>query len=297
MSLIKEYTTYSNKPRSEDILIDKLHKDYQGVKREVQKTCPSCQSENYTFAFDKYSFHYVQCSECMSLYVHNILSKSKTLEYEACMENDYYSTVEYENYLKVITDKISFELELTFSRIFSKKETLNVAYFGNKSDVYKNGLKNFNINFNTNKSINHKKYNLIIVDHFIEKSEDLNIFMKKMNSLLIENGFLYITIRVGTGIDILTLWEDSKIYPLEHSKLLSIDGIKILLKNNQFLLKELNTPGVLDIDNILKTKSKNIPKFMTYLKKSNDSMAADELQRYVQKNLLSSFATIIVQKG
>jgi len=296
MSLIKEYNVNSNKPAQEDELLDKLHQNYDTSHRDIIKICPSCKSEKYKFAFDKYNFHYVQCSDCMSLYVQNILSKDKQDEYENTMYDDFYSRNEYKEYLTLLADKISFELELTFSRLFSKKEKLDVAYFGNKNDVYEQGLKNFNAEFNISKNLKNKQYNLIIIDHVIEKSIDLDELMKKMHSLLTHDGFLYITMRVGSGIDILTLWEDSKVYPLEHNKLLSIDGIKILLKNNKFTVKELNTPGVLDIDNILKTKSENIPKFLTYLKHGNNSKVIDEFQVFVQKNLLSSFATVIVQK-
>ncbi len=131
----------------------------------------------------------------------------------------------------------------------------------------------------------------------IEKSNDSDELMEKVYSLLGNDGYLYINIRVGSGIDILTLWEDSNLYPVEHNKLLSIEGIKILLNNSHFILKELHTPGVLDVVNILESKSNNIPRFLKYLKDSNNITAIDEFQIFLQKNLLSSFATVIAQKG
>lgn len=296
MSLIKEYNVYSNKPINEDRIISELHQKYKNSQKDFQKNCPSCKNVNYNFAFDKYSFHYVQCTNCMSLYVQNGLCKDKLSEYEKNMKSDFYSTKEYKKYVDSVTNKISFELELTFSRLFSKKKKMNILYFGNKRDVYKNGLKTFNANFYDSNDIINGKFDLVIIDHFIEKQNKLDTFMQEICKLLTDDGFLYITMRVGSGIDILTLWEDSKIYPLEHNKLLSIDGIKILLKENQFELKELNTPGILDIKNIINTKSNNIPRFLNYLDRSDNQKAIEEFQTFIQKNLLSSFATIIAKK-
>lgn len=297
MSLIKEYNTYNDRPILVDKLIHKFHNEYEDAKRDMQVSCPLCQSSKYSFAFDKYSFHYLQCNDCMSLYIQNILQKDEISKYEHSLEQEVYGTEEYKNYLEFLSNKISFDLELTFSRLFAKKQGLNVAYYGNKGMVYKTGLKKFNIkSFDCLGASKKSHYDLIIVDHYIEKSQDLNSFIKEMKSLLADDGFLYITIRVGSGIDILTLWEDSKIYPIEHNVLCSVDGIKSLLNNNYFNIKELNTPGVLDVNNILKTESRNIPRFLTYLKGSDNSNLIDEFQIFIQKNLLSSFAIVIATK-
>lgn len=296
MGLIKEYNTYNDRPINADNIIDKLHYKYQNNKKEYQFRCPSCCEENYNFAFNKYNFHYVQCSNCMSLYIQNMLNETDVSNYEAQLEEELYSSSEYKNYLEILTEKISLELELTFSRLFSKKIKQNILYYGNKGSLYKNGLKDFSINFDLSTNIKEDSYNMIIIDHFIEKSNNLGLFMSKVNSLLVDDGIIYITIRVGSGIDILTLWEDSSLYPIEHNRLLSIDGIKILLKKNNFQLKELNTPGVLDLKNILKSESKNIPRYLEYLNGTENKKAMEELQIFLQRNLLSSFATVIAQK-
>lgn len=297
MSLTKDGTLNSEKPKNENEIINRLHKRYENYKKDFMIKCPACNNDEYIFAFDRYKFHYVQCVKCKSLYVQNNLTQKDILSYEKDMKLKYYSTEEYLEYLNKLTEKTSFELELTFSRFFSKKEKLNILYFGNKSEVYKNGLINFNIDFDIDNDRANKKYDLIIIDHFMEKAYSLDKFVNKIKLLLSNEGFLYINVRIGTGIDILTLWEDSLLYPLEHNKLLSIDGIKILLKENQLALKELNTPGILDIKNIINTKSNNIPRFLNYLDKADNQMAIEEFQTFIQKNLLSSFATIIAKKG
>ena len=125
--------------------------------------------------------------------------------------------------------------------------------------------------------------------------DDLSSFLNLSNKALKKDGYIYILARVGSGIDILTLWEKSKVYPIEHQNLLSIDGLKILLNNIGFHIKEINTPGTLDVDNILKNKSE-IPKFLEYIRLFNNERALEDFRIFIQKNLLSSFATIIAKK-
>lgn len=302
MSLINEknYDIYDYKPSEIDEIISKKHFEFKDTIKFLQNKCPACESEQYNFAFDKYNFHYVQCEKCMSLYIQNRISEKDFIRYEKYLMKKIYSTDKYDQYSNALSEKISSELELTFSRLFSKNKTLDVAYLGKKSKVYKNILKDFSISFDTieaTQGLVKNKYDLIVIDHVIEKSNDLNLLMQNINASLKENGIIYTTMRVGSGIDILTLWGDSKVYPLEHNNLLSTDGIKFLLEKNNFIIKELNTPGVLDIDNILKTKSENKPKFLDYLNKLDNLKAIEEFQIFVQKNLLSSFATIIAQRG
>lgn len=301
MSLIneKDYDVYDYKPSEVNDIIDKKHTEYDDAQKELKSFCPTCKSSKYSFAFDKYSFHYVQCQECMTLYIQNPLLKEDISKYEDYMQKELYNSSRYDKYLDILMDKTYTELELTFLRLLDKKRALKVGYVGNKSKIYKHSLKSFEVEFidiDLSKNEQDEQYDLIILDHVIEKSTYLDGFMQKVNLSLTDNGFVYITMRVGSGIDILTLWEDSKLYPIEHTNLLSIDGIKILFDRNSLSVKELNTPGVLDIDNILKTKSQNIPRFLEYLLKSDKNGAIEEFQAFAQKNLLSSFATIVAQR-
>jgi len=301
MSLINEknYDLYDYKPSEIDEIISIKHQEYENSIKIIQSKCPACKSSKYNFAFDKYSFHYVQCQECMSMYIQNRLEENEVKEYEEYLKKELYNTLQYNKYLNLLSEKISFEMELTFSRLFNKKQFLNIAYLGNKNKVYENVFKEFSTDFNVVESIKqlkNQKYDLIILDHFIERSNNVEMIMYDINNKLKDNGIVYLAMRVGSGIDILTLWDDSKVYPLEHNNLFSINGIKILLEKNNFNIKELNTPGVLDIDNILKTQSKHIPKFLMYLNSLNNKKVLEEFQAFIQKNLLSSFTTIIAER-
>lgn len=300
MSLVNDklFDISSIKPQEIDDTIDQLHKEFRG-KTILKNTCPACWSEEYNFAFDKYKFHYVECCKCKSLYIQNSIEIEDYNKYVQILEDSVYESEKYQNYLNELSKNNYLNIEFTLLRFLDKKNLLKVGYKGNKAKVFKDALCNFNAEFEIidESNVIQEKYDLIILDHYLEKSIDLENFITNITKLLNPNGYLYISSRVGSGIDILTLWEDTKLYPLEHQNLLSVDGIKIMLTNNGLILKELNTPGMLDVDNILKSKSLRVPKFLAYLLTFQKENALEDFRVFIQKNLLSSFAIVIAQKG
>jgi hypothetical protein len=302
MSLVNEKESDINnyKPKELDKVISEAHEHFTKRKKLFRHSCPACHSEEYDFAFNKFGFHYVQCKECMSLYVQNGLDYSEKSDYEAHLRSVLYSTQFYIDYVKNLAEKNSFELELTFSRLLNKNHFLEVGYVGTKKELFFKALQTFNINITdlkSNQIENQKKYDLIILDHDIEKPIDLTEYLQNMKDLLSENGLLFATMRVGSGIDILTLWNESKLFPIEHNNLLSIDGLKIAFEKCSLHIKEINTPGILDVENIITTNSDNIPKFLHYLIKTEKRRSIEEFQSFIQKNLLSSYCTIIATKA
>ncbi|WP_415397876.1 hypothetical protein [Sulfurimonas sp. CS5] len=300
MSLVNEnlFDINNIKPKEINDFIHKQHLEYDGL-TTLRSTCPACNSSKYIFAFDKYTFHYVQCFDCKSLYVQNSIDTLEFDKYSKNLENKIYATEIYKKYLNELANINYFDLEITFSRLLGKEKSTKVGYIGNKDEVFKKVLKKFNIKiekFDFLTKSDNCKFDLIIIDHSLEKAIDLNELISNVYDCLNNDGFIYVLSRVGSGIDILTLWEDSKVYPIEHQNLLSVDGMKHLLLKNGFNIKELNTPGTLDVDNILNSNSKNIPKFLEYLKSFEKENALDDFRVFLQKNLLSSFATLIAQK-
>ncbi len=300
MSLVNEklFDANSIKPKKINDFIEQYHIDYDG-ERYIRDRCPACGNKGYSFAFDKYSFHYVRCDDCMSLYVQNVIDDKEFDKYSQSIIDKIYNTPEYQTYLETLESETSFELEILFSRFLGNKTSSNIGYMGTKEIVYKNSLKKFNTDidiFDFEQGVSKYKFDFIIVDHILEKSTNIEILIKNIYDSLSKDGTLYILSRVGSGIDILTLWEDSKVFPIEHKNLLSIDGIKKVLINKSFAIKELNTPGILDVDNILKSGSQNIPQFLTYLDKFDQKASMEEFKIFLQKNLLSSFATIVAKK-
>lgn len=298
MSLVNDklFDINSIKPKQIDEFIHNEHLNIKSAS-ELKNSCPACLSNEYKFAFDKYNFHYVQCKKCMSLYVQNRVSKENLEIYNQSLETNIYSSKQYSEYLQQLLEANNFDIELMYTRIFGNKQNIKIGYLGSKKLVFEKSLAKFDIEIESFKITTNKDsfYDFIILDHALEKMDDLFNFLNLSNKALKKDGYIYILARVGSGIDILTLWEKSKVYPLEHQNLLSIDGLKILLNNIGFHIKEINTPGTLDVDNILKNKSE-IPKFLEYIRLFNNDRALEDFRIFIQKNLLSSFATIIAKK-
>lgn len=299
MSLVNDklFDINSIKPKEIDEFI---HNQHLGIKstNALKNTCPACLGSEYKFAFDKYDFHYVQCKKCMSLYVQNMASKEDLEKYNQSLEENIYTSKRYIDYLRQLVELNAFDIELMFARIFSSKQNINIAYLGAKKLVFEKALEKFDITIENFIKISEKEasYDFIIVDHSLEKIDNVIGFLDTVYKALKKDGYVYILSRVGSGIDILTLWQESKVYPLEHQNLLSIDGLKILLNDVGFSIKEINTPGTLDVDNILKSNKSEIPKFLEYIKLLKNESALDDFRIFIQKNLLSSFATIIAKK-
>jgi hypothetical protein len=294
----KLFDIYDIKPQTIDDFIDNYHRDFDGNTLMHDK-CPACGSGKYRFAFDKYVFHYVECQECCSLYVQNAVSPEELKKYSEKINREVYAKSEYVDYLEVLAEKTNFDLEVMFSRFLSIEEDIDVCYIGNKSTVFARALEKFNVRFvaysNTLDDAT-AQYDLIIMDHHIEKAIDTGVVVRKAYENLKMNGHMYILSRVGSGLDILTLWEESKLYPIEHRNVLSIDGLKMLMESHGFKVKEASTPGTLDIDNVINSSSEKIPRFFRYLKSFHKENALEELRAMIQKNLLSSFSTVLVQK-
>jgi hypothetical protein len=302
MSLVneKEYNINDYKPKELDKIITEAHANFAKTTKLFRHSCPACASQEYDFAFEKFGFHYVQCIACMSLYVQDGLDYSEKSTYETYLDSELYSTQFYADYVANLAETNSFELELTFSRLLNKTDTFNIGYFGTKKKLFVKAFQAFNAKITDLKSSkieNNEKFDLIILDHDIEKPIDLFDYLNNMESLLNSNGLIFAMIRVGSGIDILTLWDESKLFPIEHNNLLSIDGLKIAFDRSALHIKEINTPGVLDVENIITTNSDNIPKFLQYLIKTDKKRAIEEFQSFIQKNLLSSYCTIIATKA
>lgn len=111
-------------------------------------------------------------------------------------------------------------------------------------------------------------------------------------------GLLFLGTRIGTGFDILALREHAKIFPYEHSFLPSVSVLEKLLINAGLDVLEIATPGRLDVPYVIANKDK-IPEqeyFIKYLIENGNKTVFQELQRFLQKNHLSSYAQIVARR-
>ena len=132
--------------------------------------------------------------------------------------------------------------------------------------------------------------------HEMRAYELLRSFFEKLD----DNGLLILSTRVSSGLDILTLkGEIDNVYPYEHSLLPSLKGLELLLRRVGFELLEISTPGTMDIMNVMKKREtlRGSNLFLEYLLDNATPAVLDELQRFLQKNGLSSHARIVARKS
>lgn len=275
-------------------IVSEIEKKYCSNKKDFRSFCPCCSHESYSYAFEKKGFHYVECTKCNTLYVQNILPAETLKEIRQEIEN---KINENESTVRIISkssENILYNFNLFLNRTFeitSKK--INIGYIGNKKNLFlKELIKYENVILEDFKATS--SYDLVIINNFLEKDVSPIQMINEIKASLNKGAYIYITTRISDGIDILTLWEESNISPVEHINLLSIEGIKNYLLED-FIIKDLSTPGTMDIDFIVNSKSKNLPKFMNYIKNRGDQKILDEFQNFLQKNLLSSYLLIVGQ--
>jgi len=272
-----------------------ISKKYLHSEKKFRNACPACGHDEFNFAFNKDTFHYVQCDNCFSLYLFNFPGPAVYNEYANAIDRDIYSSEVYLEYMKADSENILYDIELSLSRFFDLKQSITVGFTGNKNVPIFNGNKGLFKNAELIEFSRDKSYDVIIVNNEIESVIDVDTFLNKISNITHPGGFVYLTARNGSGLDILTLWEDSSIIPLQHINLFSIEGYKSLLAR-YFEIIDLSTPGSFDFRNIVNSVSQNIPRFINYIISNRNEKTFEDFQNFVQKNMLSSYLVTILKK-
>jgi SAM-dependent methyltransferase len=144
-------------------------------------------------------------------------------------------------------------------------------------------------------------WDVVVLDDVLEHTADPAGLLADAYGRLRPGGHLLASTRCATGFDVQTLWEDADVFPLEHITLLSVDGARRLLERAGFELRELSTPGLLDlqvIERVAKARpSVRLPRFLRALFERGDRLALERLQAYLQENRLSSHLRVVARRA
>lgn len=145
--------------------------------------------------------------------------------------------------------------------------------------------------------------NLLTMNDLIEHISDPLSFLRKCYSTLMPNGFIEIATPNGEGFDFKILKEKTvNITPPEHLNYFNPTSIKILLKRADFSTLRVETPGILDIQIVMRELKQDTDKlrikneFLHYLLYETNSNVVQSFQRFLQENLLSSHMLIFAEK-
>ena len=275
-----------------------IEEKYKDKPRHFRKECPACNNKGFNYGFKKYEFHYVVCSNCSSLYLLDPIKENEHTKYSSDVEKSIYKSEEYKDYMSGVIEKLSFDIEIALNRFIDSKVPLNIGYYGSKNQYLFQliGKRNTKYVYNEIKIDINEKHDVIILNNIIESQIEPSTLLHKIHSKLNRGGIIYVTARLGSGIDIMTLWNNAFILPLQHVNLFSIEGIKELFKPS-FEILEISTPGSLDIQNIADFNASDIPRIFTYMLQHRGSSTLEEFQTFIQKNLLSSYLVMIARRG
>lgn len=125
-------------------------------------------------------------------------------------------------------------------------------------------------------------------------------FMVSLRNLTRPGGHVYLTTLTSDGFDLQALGSHSfQVSPPHHINFLSIKGIRALFDRAGLEVVEIETPGALDLEIVLKSESFREYKglFKKFFEKiEQDSNIADAFQSFLREHLLSSHIRVIARR-
>ena len=291
-----------------------------------QINCPACGTKgNYSFTKNNFSFD--ECERCKTLYVSPRPDKNYfDAYYKESQSAKYWATTFYKETeksrremlwkpkAKIIKDKIE---------AFSLDAKMIVDIGGGYGTFIEEFLKISNIEHIIIEPSEHlskvcEEKGLNIITKFLEdiRENDLpkikktfvsfelfehlhnpKVFLEILNDLMDSDDSFIFTTLSGMGVDIQTLWGESKaVSPPMHLNFLNPKSVEMLLNDIGFKVIEISTPGKLDIDimnnNIDKIKEKFWKNFLDY----SSIQEKNDMQKFLSENKLSSHMMIVCQK-
>jgi len=296
-------------------------------KSEYKKiNCPACGTKG-SFSFNKDGFNFDECPKCKTLYVSPRPDKQSFNNYYTDSKSSkFWATTFYKATQKNRREMLwKPKAELINTKIDKYASSTEIIIdIGGGYGVFMEEFLKLN-------SINHlviepSKYlsevcrdkNLDVLEKFLEdidKSDltyknktfvsfelfehlhEPNLFLETLYNLMDKDDMFVFTTLSGMGIDIQTLWEDSKaISPPMHLNFFNPKSVEFLLNQIGFETLEVTTPGKLDIDimqnNIDQIKDRFWKNFIEY----SDKDERIKMQKFVSDNNLSSHMMIVCRK-
>lgn len=281
----------------------------------LSEGCPICGRKQGRHFFKKWQVDYLYCQSCGSIYV--ICDKKIIDMYQS--QGEMLSLRKSSAYQDEITkrrmqrwEEFLEWMQIRAFRFLKRNRDLRILDIGNRYRGYVSLIRQSPLcgQYKLIDSILNDVDNTAMMDDLNEKADIIFYFdqmqqevapgtrLRNISEWLEEDGLLVLETRAGSGFDVLTLKEhNTKIYPYEHITLPSVKGLISLLKENNYRVLEVTTPGVMDIRYVLEGKQwlsdSNI--FIQNLMEADDAVL-QEFQRFLQKNGMSSFVRVIASK-
>lgn len=288
--------------------------------------CPACETKG-TFVFNKDGFNFDECLECKTLYVSPRPDKASFNHYYTDSHSSkFWATTFYKATqnsrrellwkpkAKQIEEKVNKYLPSAemiidigggygvFMEEFLKLKSMNhlviepskyLSAICRKKGI--NVLEKFLEDIKPDELDNTNK--TFVSFELFEHLHDSKLFLATLHHLMEEDDLFIFTTLSGMGIDIQTLWENSKsVSPPMHLNFFNPKSIEILLNKAGFETLEITTPGKLDIDIMENNKTKIKDRFWKNFIDYADADEKNEMQKYISDHNLSSHMMIVCKK-
>lgn len=275
--------------------------------------CIICSSDQLAPFVEIWGVRYFRCESCYSIFT--VAGTGIVEEYRNNKElidlrlSEKYQKNAVERRGVVWDDMVDWVTFRSF-RYLGRNKNLKIIDYGNRylglinkwinsSIVEKYELRDSIIDNSRIRSTHIEKADIVLYQNIIQQSTDPVNDLLGLHESLKDDGLLFLSTRIGTGFDILTLQQKvTNVFPYEHVLLPSKEGLEIVLKKAGFKVLEISTPGLLDLQYVLDNRAgiEDNNLFVKYLIETADTNTLSEFQRFLQKSGLSSFAQVIAKK-
>jgi len=299
------------------------------IKKNLLKTaCPGCRKKQVKESFVKMEMRYNECAGCGTLYVsprpdEAMIYRYYTESLARSFWNDKLSVLtDKKRKEKIIMPRISWIIESTQEFLPNARTVadINTTQHGYSEELKKSA--NFSESYRVNPFLKlmegdvdsfgrlvvskdwdnalKNKIDVVILFEALDRAADADLLFKRIKKATAAKALCFITGTLISGFDLQVLWKDApNLYPPDRLNIFSPQGLKALFKRHGFECIEFSTPGVLDVEIVAKAVEHNpgaYCRFAEYLVKSGDRPLRQAFQNFLQKEQLSSFGRILIQK-
>ncbi len=292
-------------------------------KKFISVSCPACKNKNTVFKFKKFSFKYLECLRCHTLYCNPRPTKTQLKKFyvnsksAAFWSKEFLPIVESARREKLVKPKVRDIVSHLKGLNFIPKQVCDVgAGHGFVLDELKSFFPRasyYAIEPDAHSCAILRSKEVKVAEGLLGQTDELNSqmdfvtcfevlehvfspldFAREIHDLLRQEGIALITTLGCEGFDILTLENKSKaISPPHHLNFLSHSGFQHLFKEAGFKEVHIQTPGKLDVD-ITLNSGVHVP-FLEVLKRRGPEVL-QAFQKFLAENRLSSHTWIWVKK-
>lgn len=309
-------------------LVENDVKDLFEFNSFIETNCPACDNNDYNYEFEKIGFKYVSCNICATLFVNPRPGFESLKEFYLNSEstsfwiNEFFKPV-----AEVRREKIFKPRAEYISKIIVNGKNNVIGDIGAGFGLFLEELKkllpdNHFIAIEPSRDMAEicGKKGFKVLDRCLENIEDMEnsfdyltafeltehlfdpgLFFNDIFKLLKPGGYVLLTTLNVYGFDMQTLWDKSKsIFPPHHLNFFNPKSISLLLNSSGFNIKEVATPGQLDVDiveGMVKSEGFDAGRFCNLLINEGSPKAKNELQTWISKNLFSSHMRVLGQKS